>query len=435
RAEAPGDDGRDGEGARSSVKAAGQAALLVLLAVGGLGCADEGGAEPWTGTAREAVRAMEKSVESGAHAEAIELAGRALEPTRAARMRARLDGLTRGASESLLAPLGAVLDAVGVASLRPLERGQIELARGLVHADWATVPPDPSAGQDPGDEPSDGAEERLAAARRAFGRAVGAHAALRPAALEALGDVDLLVGEALRSALPEVQGTAGLPARPNAGPPNAGPPSAAGADDEDDNEDIEAARAAYLAARGRYVESFAAGEASSDGRANSELCVRRLEELDRIEQQREEQDEQQQDSESDQESDDSESEESEDDSEEKDEPNEGEQDPESGEDSEERDPEEPDPDEQPPEDEPEDPEEQPEDPESGEDESDTKDSPEQEPAPEDAPAEAPESIEEKRMTLEELERLLDRNREYQELGEERRRQVARQRRIPTQRDW
>ncbi|MEL6428949.1 MAG: TonB C-terminal domain-containing protein, partial [Planctomycetota bacterium] len=61
--------------------------------------------------------------------------------------------------------------------------------------------------------------------------------------------------------------------------------------------------------------------------------------------------------------------------------------------------------------------------------------PEQEPAPEDAPAEAPESIEEKRMTLEELERLLDRNREYQELGEERRRQVARQRRIPTQRDW
>ncbi|MEL6712293.1 MAG: VWA domain-containing protein [Planctomycetota bacterium] len=418
-----GDDGRAVGDTRGGKGAAEQAAVLLVLAVGVLGCADDGDAEVFTGTAREAVRAMEKSLDAGAHAEAIDVANRALEPTRAARLRARLDDLTRGASESLLTPLGAVLDAVGVASLQPLERGQIELARGLVHADWATVPPDPGAAPDPDGEAGDGAEERLAAARRAFVRAVGAHAALRPAALEALGDVDLLVGEALRAALPEVQGTAGLPS----------PPGGGGGDDE--NADLEAARAAYLAARGRYVECFAAGDASGDARANSELCVRRLEELDRIEQQREEQDEQQQDSESDQESDDSESEESEDDSEEKDEPNEREQDPESGEDSEERDPEEPDPDEQPPEDEPEDPEEQPEDPESGEDESDTKDSPEEEPAPEDAPAEAPESIEEKRMTLEELERLLDRNREYQELGEERRRQVARQRRIPTQRDW
>lgn len=401
--------------ARRSRRGAANAAL-VLIALSAAGCSEGGnGLEPWDGTLGEAVDAMEERVEMSAHDDALLVADRVLAPTRAARLRQDLDRWTRGASEDLLDPLTDALDIVGIAALTQAERAEVEFARGVVLHDAAR-----SQGVDP-----EAAAERLSGAREAFGRAVGAGGEARGPALEALATIALQEAEALRLEIPAVARAAGVPPAPDAGEKKDGP------------DPIDVARAAYLKARARYAECFAAGHGSDDARANSDLCIRRLRELDELEDQEQQDDPQDQESESDESEQDDESQQDPSDEQEpgEDESEPGDQDGDQEGEDQPEDPSQADPDEEMPEDPPapedadeSDPQEDPDEPEVPDDAEETDEQP-------DDPRQAEQPIPEREMTMEELERLLQRNEEYQEIGEERRKALLKRRKIPTQRDW
>ena len=426
-----------GGGAMSTGKAV--AVLAVTLVAGTLlACSEDASAakiEPWNGSLSDAVRTMDEMVEEGVYAEALHVADRVLVPGTAARLRERLDRMSRGASESVLGPLSAALDALGVYTITSEERGQIEFARALVHL--ASI-------QESSSSPNADPEElsaHLEAAKSALTRAIGAHGSVRPGALEALGDIELAQGEAMRALIPEIAGASGLPGGP--GPPGGAAGAGTANSGTAEPDFLSNAREAYQSARARFRESFGAGAASEAARGNSELCVRRLEELDRIEQERSR-------DESDPEED-----KSEDGEEEKDE--DGEQGDESDEDDSESEPsqdQESDSDEGEKEDESpqqEDPGSEQDDPSEDKSEEEEPQEPEEtgeqepsEPPDEEADEEADnapeptdegEAIEEKHMTLEELERLLEENRNYQRHGEEQRLEARKRRRIPTKRDW
>lgn len=221
----------------------------------------------------------------------------------------------------------------------------------------------------------------------------------RLGAMYNLGTILLEQAELVRATIPELAGNA-QPAAPHA----------AGAPDEEAPDPLELARAAYLGARGALLDRLRTEPEAGDTRANLELIVRRLRELDDIEQQREEQEqeqEQQEDSE-DQESEDSEDSEGEDSEDQESEESEDQesepQDEEQEEDSE---------DEQPPEEEQQD--------EDSEGES------EEQPSPEEG--------EEELMTSEEIQRLMDRLREIEEQARAVQAMLRRREHVPVEKDW
>ena len=96
--------------------------------------------------------------------------------------------------------------------------------------------------------------------------------------------------ESLRAQIPEVREKLGLP--PLEPDPAASAPAASGAEAPDP---LAVAREAYLYARRELAVALRSERLAEDVRANLELCVRRLRELDSIEREREEEQQQQQD--------------------------------------------------------------------------------------------------------------------------------------------
>ncbi len=358
-----------------------------------VGCSppETDGPAPWTGGLAEGLEEIARLAGAAQHDEALVVADRMVVPDAYARFRASLDRWTGGVLERVLSPVTETLDWIGVDALSARALGEVAFARGATLALQAK---------------SLEADERDAALRDAedaFERARAAASDVRADAVCALGVLDLVEGEAVRATIPEISGAPAAPT-PSTGSPG-GPPAT-----EDDAPDpLEVARGHYLAAKEHFVEGLRfhpdrpgdarRAEIRALTRAGSELCIRRLRELDELEQQREEQQPP---------------------------PEQQPQDGESGEGDPDGEPQDQEPSEQSPEEqqEGEEPEEQP------EGEADEQEGEEQESEPD-----SEQEIEERAMTKEELERFLEEARENQEEGEERRRTLIQKRKVPTQRDW
>ncbi len=283
-----------------------------------------------------------------------------------------------------------VIDWLGLGARTRAERAHVRYALGVVDL-------------------AEGFPERAQSEFEAT-RAAADDAGLRGDAIYNIGTLDLQEAELWRSQIPELGGQppAAAPAVPG-GPPAPGP-------EEEAPEPIEQARAYYLKAKDHYVERLQLDPSDADTRANTELVFRRLRELDAIEQQREEQEqEQEQNSDEQQESEDEQDQQQDPTDQE---PQDQQQDGDPEQDSEPQD-------EQPEPDEPEEQEQEP----NPEQEGET-----QEGDPQESEAQ-PQPRDEQYLTKEEVQRLLDRLEQHEELGKqllERQRQ-AQQR--SSARDW
>lgn len=314
------------------------------------------------------------------YAEARDVARGLLLSTGAERLRARVAGWTGGRSDGLFDTLGPTLDWLGLRTLTGAQRGAAHHAVGVLSLRLGEVEEARSAHEE-------------AAVEAGPGR-------VRLDSIYGLGWLELQEGEAWRQQLPEVGGQKAQP--PAGAPGGSGTPGSSGGSsaDEEGPDPLEMARAAYRRARDRFVQRLRLDAGDEDTRANVELCLRRLRELEEIERQREEQQQEQNDEQQQEDSDqDSDQEEDQDEQQE-----EQEQDPE----------------------EQEQPEDQPQDPEQQEGEQE----------PEDQQQEYQREVPEERwLTSEEMKRLLDRLREIDEKGEELRERLRGSNRIPVKRDW
>ncbi|MEM8713389.1 MAG: hypothetical protein AAGG01_20780, partial [Planctomycetota bacterium] len=326
----PGSQASDRPSRRSRTRSA---IASLLLAAPCVSCGESGDVAPWEGTLKSGVVAMAERAQAGEVDEALAVAERMLAPGGAGRLRSRLDGWTRGASETLLQPLSTVLDAVGVSTLRPEDQAEIEYARSAALL----------MGASRAEEDAPGLLERAQTALEKTRAAAPGGA--REDAVYNLGTLDLMAAEAVRATLPEVSGQ-------QQGPPQQGPQSPPDPNAAEEPDPLDVARAGYLAAREHFVERLGLGDADDERRydtaANVELCLRRLRELDEIEKQREQQKQEQDQSEDGEEGEQDDSQESEKDEEKDD----SDKKPEDGERSDEQDPEKQDPGEDPPEDDP-----------------------------------------------------------------------------------
>jgi len=288
--------------------------------------------------------------------EALGVTEQLLAPTRLSGARSWLSEKTGGATEFLFTVLDGPLEWLGLEMRTAREQGQVHYARGVVIGRMEEdLRPDPSfdlARQLAGDTES------------------------RPAAIYNLGTLELLRGEAKRAEIPEVSGAAPMPPMPPV--PGEEPPP----------DPLEVARAHYLGARENFVERLRCDWRDADTRANVELVIRRLRELEDIEKQREEQEQE-----------DPNEEESEEPSDEESEPS----------------------DEEPPEEPPES--EEPQDSEEPQGDEEEQEQPPQE--PEGEPEES----------LEEMMRLLQRLQDHEEEGERVRAELNRARAERVRRDW
>ena len=233
-------------------------------------------------------------------------------------------------------------------------------------------------------------------------RDLGGPGRTRLAAMYDIGTLLLEQAERVRATIPEVSGQTGQQAHPSA-------PGAPGAPDAEEAPDpLETARAGYLGARAALLDRLRTEIADADTRANLELVVRRLRELDEIERQREEQEQEQEEQQDQEQSEDSEDESQSEESEDSEDQQEQPQDGEDQESEEEPSPEE----EQPP------PEEEP-----GEGES------EEQPAPEE------QEQEQELMSPEEIQRLMDRLREIEEQARAVQAMLRRKEQVPVEKDW
>ncbi len=242
------------------------------------------------------------------------------------------------------------------------------------------------------------------------------------------GTFRLLRAEQLRLEIPEVRQALKLPpiapATPGANPQAgsaAGPPGLDQAADP-----LGVARAAYLAARADLVERWRADPADVDTRANLELAVRRLRELDELEREREEQKQEPNERQDPDQKQDPQKQDSQDDKSE--EPKDGEQ---------QEQPEDPQQDSEPkaPEDKPEDPGEdkQQEQPEPKADEEQDASKPEENEPKDGAEPAKPED--ERLLTPEEIQRLLQQLDKIEDQAAQVQAALRRARRVPVKKDW
>ena len=153
------------------------------------------------------------------------------------------------------------------------ERAEVLYAIGVVHGRALQVP------------------EAVESFHRARGLA-GSSELGRAAAYNA-GTYLLFGAEQVREQIPEIREKLKLPPLdPAQSPALAAPGGAQG--DEQAPDPLEVARQAYMAARSELLGAWRGDSASADVRANLELCLRRLRELDELERQREEEQQEQQ---------------------------------------------------------------------------------------------------------------------------------------------
>ena len=224
--------------------------------------------EPWTGTLAEGLAEVRLLLDAKDAEAARALCERLVAPNAMLRWKER--ALASGGAERALARVAEpVFDALGVEALSAPARAEVRYASGVA----ATHTGDGRAADD------------------AFGSALAlaGPGELRLDAGYQLATVALFEAEAARLQIPELReklaGANGAPAPQQPAPPaaNAQPGDPAAQDP------IQVARALYLRARERFVERLRADWRDADARANTELVLKRLKELDELEKKREEQ--------------------------------------------------------------------------------------------------------------------------------------------------
>jgi hypothetical protein len=342
--------------------------------------------EPWPGTVTEGLHELRALAEGGDPAAARALGTRLLAPTPF--LRWKETALAAGGwRRRMVQGLEPVLDALGFEALSPRARAEVRFASGVAAAK--------------------GEDRAGAASDFESARALAGPGELRLASGYQLATTALLEAEALRAQIPELQpqGAQGQPATPPGMPALPGVPG--GQPGAEGPDPIAVARSAYLVARERFVERLRADWNDADTRANTELVMKRLRELDELEKKREEQKKQQQ----------------------KDDPN---QDPEQQNDSKDKQ------DQKDPSKDPKDPKDDPKDtpPDQPKDEK-----PPEEPKPEDAEQEPPKDPpppqpgEERELSKEELTRLLDLLKQREQQWKKLQAQMQQARRAKVKKDW
>ena len=316
------------------------------------------------GTFAQSMEEVARLAEEERLAEALELADSLLAPTAYGRLRTSLERQSHGLSEKLFGVVDRPLEWLGLERRTAADRAEVHYARGLVLT----------------------RQEAVESAEKAFelARVVGGPGSARLDAIYDLGGLQLELAESLRALVPEIA-SARAPA------PAPAPVPAPGADGAPDP--LPLARLVYGRAKEHFVERLREDWRDSDTRANLELVMRRLAELDRIEREREQrqQDQESQDREGEQ---DPEQEPAEQES--------GDQDPESGEQQEEGDP---------------------------------QDEQTEAPHPESQEEGAQDQDDERILTAEEMKRLLAELRRHDEEGERMRESLRGVRRVRVRRDW
>jgi hypothetical protein len=217
---------------------------------------------PWKGSFEEGFSALRAHAEKREFDEAISIANGLLAPHSI--LRWKLDLAAKGGwRETLCDAIDPLLDFAGWNGLEPRVRAEVWFAKGVIQ----TLAKDAGA-----------AEDAFEKARELAGPGE-----LRNDAMYDLGCLALALGEEQRAKLPEISGQPAQPAMP----PIPTTPGAAAPPKEPDP--LELARAAYLHARERFVERLKSDWNDADTRANVELVMKRLKELDEIEKKREEQ--------------------------------------------------------------------------------------------------------------------------------------------------
>lgn len=230
-------------------------------AAGGTGEAEEASElEPWDGTFAGGMTEVFRLAAGDEVPEALALTDRLLVDRRADRLRS---GLGRLLGQRVSSSVSAPLTWVGFESMTEADRAELHYVRGLLRARLGQIV---------------GADEELGRAR-----ALGGPGETRLDAIYAQGWLDLALAEGIRSQIPEISGQTPAPPQPPAG--QGGAPDQA-------PDTLELARKAYLLARGHFVERLTLDPEDPDTRANTELVIRRLRELDEIERAREEQEQQ-----------------------------------------------------------------------------------------------------------------------------------------------
>lgn len=353
--------------------------------------------EPFDGPFGEGLAEIRRLANSGAIDEAVLVAEQLAVPNALARKveeLLRADGW-RASVGRALASAGDALDLIGPP---PVIRAEAQYARAtaLALGSRRAVSEDERALR---------REQSLLAFESA--RLMAGPGTLRLDATYEQGNLAFAAGEEQRAELPEISGQ---PAQPPPPPPVAAQPGAAAPEPPDP---LQLARAAYLAARERYLERLRMDWRDADTQANVELCQRRLRELDEIERQRQQEKQEQE------QKDESKDEEQKDDEK---------QDPKDSQDEKSDEPQSDEP-------KPKDPSEDPaKDPEPDEEPADPKD----EPTPEDSPKPEPKPIDPKdlpKMSKEEMLQLLQRLEKIEDVQKELQEKLKRMRRVGVEKDW
>jgi hypothetical protein len=283
-----------GQGADATGSSASGATAPTSIAPGANASKPSAASEPilpdvpaYAGTLAQGLAEMQRLSEAEKNDDALRIGDELLAPSSFLRWKLRASS-EDGWKKTLVELADPVLDALGWNGAEPAERAAVHYARGLVQS---------RAGK------RVDSEREFESARMLAGPGE-----LRLDAIYNLGTTDLMEGEGLRAQIPEINGgkTAAGGATPNAlAPPKPstplnssptlppGAPSGAPGAPGQPPDPLELAKQAYLRARDHYVERLRADYRDGDARANTELVMRRLKELDEIRKKREEQKKQQ----------------------------------------------------------------------------------------------------------------------------------------------
>lgn len=362
--------------------------LFVLASVALQAPPTEVEAPPFEGDLAEGLASMERLSADDQAAEAMAISETLLAPNGFTRWRRELEAEESRVIAPALGLADPLFERLGLNGYPEELRAEVLYARGLVQL---------AAGE------REAAEGEFADARVGAGPGE-----LRLCASYNRGTAALLEAEEWRAQIPEISGQPAPPAAAPGMPPLPGLPGAGpGAGGDEPPDPLQVARGHYVRAREALVDRLRLDWRDADTRANVELIQRRLNELDEIERQREEQqqDQQQQDQQQDSQDQQQDSQDQQDESEQE----QSEQEPEQPAESEGEEPEPPD-----------------EEPQEGEEESSE---PEEEAQPQEA---EPQEV---YLTREEVQRLLDRLREHEEEAEALRARLYQQNRRRVERDW
>ena len=229
-------------------------------------------APPYEGTFAEGMNEVVAFARDEEFERALEVADSLLAGTTIDRLRASLESKTGGWSERAFGVVDAPLRWLGFEARTSADRAEIHYAKGLLHARKSAV------------ESSNEAFE--------LARMLAGEGQTRLDAMYNLGNLDFGLGEFMRGQIPELNG--GAPGGSTSPLTNAAGQQGSAPGSEEKPDPLALARAAYTAAKDHFVERLRADWQDADTRANLELCMRRLAELDQLEQEREEQEQQDQ---------------------------------------------------------------------------------------------------------------------------------------------